>query len=154
MFKTIKTNPAVLVYSALILITLFNHTIEVTEGNFVAHYILAGVFQDQGQFNKAVEHYEESLRIKPNQADAHNNLGVALVAQRRFSEAVKYYKEVLRLRPNYFEAHINLAVALSYQGKFDNAWQYYNQALRIKPGYVAPAQLMGVLSGKRRHGNG
>ena len=86
MFKTIKTNPAVLVYPALILITLFNHTIEVTEGNFVAHYILAGVFQDQGQFNKAVEHYEESLRIKP--------------------------------------------------------------------GYVAPAQLMEVLSGKRRHGNG
>ena len=131
-------------------ITLFNRVVEVTEDNYYAHLMLAGAFRSQGQLNEAIEHYEQALRIKPSLIDTQNAIGLALVAQHRYSEAIGHYNEALRINPDYFEAHINIAVALSYQGNFDKAWQHYNQALQIRPGYVAPAQLMEVLSGKRR----
>ena len=36
------------------------------------------VFQDQGKLNEAIEAYEKVLKIKPEYANAHNNMGNAL----------------------------------------------------------------------------
>jgi len=62
-----------------------------------------------GQMPEAMEHYEEALRIKPDYAEAHYNLGVALYQAGRVSEAVEQFEQVLRINPNDVEARNNLA---------------------------------------------
>jgi len=54
------------------------------------------------------------LRLKPDYAEAHNNLGVALSQLPvRSSEAIAHFEAALRIQPDYADAHYNLGVALS-----------------------------------------
>ena len=59
---------------------------------------------------EAIGHYEQALRIKPDYAEAHNNLGIALVQAGRMQEAIGHYEQALRIKPDYAEAHYNLGM--------------------------------------------
>jgi len=67
-----------------------------------------------GRLPDAVAHCEEALRLKPDFAQAHNNLANVLAKlPGRMSEALAHFEEALRLDPNYVEAHSNFANALA-----------------------------------------
>jgi Flp pilus assembly protein TadD len=51
------------------------------------------------------------LRIAPNYADAHNNLGLVLLGTGRKSEAVPHFAKALRLQPGNIHAAKNLELA-------------------------------------------
>ena len=44
--------------------------------------------------------YREAIRLKPDYAEAHNNLGIALMAQGKHDEAIVAYREAIRLKPD------------------------------------------------------
>jgi tetratricopeptide (TPR) repeat protein len=89
-----------------------------------------------GNLSQAVAGYQHVLRLKPNNAEAYNNLGVALKEQGRVDEAVRCYQQALRLKLHYVEAHNNLANAYFTLGKLDDAIASFREALRLKPDYV------------------
>ena len=74
---------------------------------------------------EAVAQYQEALRLKPDYAEAHNNLGIALQDQGQLAEAVAQYQEALRLKPDYAEAHWNRALAWLLAGDFKRGWPEY-----------------------------
>jgi Flp pilus assembly protein TadD len=53
-----------------------------------------------GRLKEAISHFSESLRIKPDFADVHNNMGAALMRLGRLKEAIKHYSEALRIKPD------------------------------------------------------
>ena len=116
-------------------VTLFEHTLEVTSNNSIAHNNLGNALEKQGRVEEAIKHYMEALRVKPYFAEAHNNLGTALHAQGRMDDAVKHYIEALRIKPDYEHAHYNLGITLQAQGRMDDAVKHYVEAVRIKPDY-------------------
>ena len=76
---------------------------------------------NQGKLPEAVASYQQAVRVKPDYAVAHNNLGNALREQGRLAEAVASLEQALRLRPDYAEAHNNLGIALQGQGMLAEA---------------------------------
>ena len=48
-----------------------------------------------------------ALRIKPDYAEAHNNLGSMLQSQGRFKEAVAHFAQALQIQPKYAQAAYN-----------------------------------------------
>ena len=50
-----------------------------------------GIAQAQGKFEEASESYNEALKIKPDYADAHYNMGNAYHEQNQLEEAVEAY---------------------------------------------------------------
>ena len=48
--------------------------------------------------------------MKPNDADAHNNLGFGLSKIGRLEEATEHYKKALQLKPDNAETLMNLAL--------------------------------------------
>jgi tetratricopeptide (TPR) repeat protein len=58
--------------------SLFEHTLSVTEGNWFAHNNYAGALFARGEWERAVAHLEESLRIRPDYLKARLNLERAL----------------------------------------------------------------------------
>jgi Flp pilus assembly protein TadD len=58
---------------------------------------------------EAMEHFEQALRINPDDAKAYYNLGVVLAQAGRISEAIAHYDQALRLKPDFAEARNALA---------------------------------------------
>ena len=56
--------------------------------------------------------FEDAMRLKPDFAGAHFNLGNVLQGMGRNYDAVAQYREALRYDPASVDAHNNLGVAL------------------------------------------
>ena len=84
---------------------------------------------------EAIAHYEEAIRLLPENALERFNLGSALAQANRIPEAIIRFEEALRLNPDYAEAHSNLGVALARSDRLPEAIAQFNLALRLKPGY-------------------
>ena len=69
----------------------------------------------------------------PEFADAHNNLGNALVSQEKFDEAATSLRWALELKPDYAEAHVNLSIVFRDQDKLDEAVACFRRASELKP---------------------
>ena len=93
---------------------------------------------------EAVACYRRALELKPDYAEAHNNLGNALKDQGKLDEAVACYRRALELKPDYAEAHNNLGNALKDQGKLDEAVACYRRALELKPDYAEAHNNLGI----------
>jgi tetratricopeptide (TPR) repeat protein len=87
-------------------------------------------------FNEAARHYNEALRIFPEHAEAHNNLGNLLVEQRRYNEAIPHYSAAIRVNPDYSSAIDNLGKCLALQGKAEEALVQFHEAVRLNTNYV------------------
>ena len=116
--------------------TLFDHAIEVTEGNFVAHNLLAGALGQQGDLIGARDHIEKALQLKSNYAGAHYNLGMIMLYQRDFASAQEQFN--LALQTNQLDPMIwnALGVAQVNQGQFDEAIANYRHALGLNPNFA------------------
>jgi tetratricopeptide (TPR) repeat protein len=89
-----------------------------------------------GRVPEAIQVFEEVLRLKPDYAEAHNNLGVALAQTGKTKDAIAHYEQALRIKPDSAPACNNLGLALVQLGRIQEAIGHYKQALRIKPDYV------------------
>ena len=81
-----------------------------------------------GQLQEAETVYRQILDIKPDFAEAHNNLGIVLQDLGKLDEAVASYLKALAIKPDYAEAHNNLGNALQDLGKLDEAVASYDLA--------------------------
>jgi tetratricopeptide (TPR) repeat protein len=62
-----------------------------------------------GRLPEAVEQYEQALRLQPDYAVAHYNLGNALLELRRVPEAAGHFEQAVRLEPRFDAARDMLA---------------------------------------------
>jgi tetratricopeptide (TPR) repeat protein len=62
-----------------------------------------------GKLEEAVGRYEQVLRLKPDDAEAHCNLGVALAQTGKIAEAIAHYEQALRIKPDFTQARNALA---------------------------------------------
>jgi len=126
-------------------VSLFEHTVRVTENNSSTHYNLGNVYARKGDFSKAMNQYRQALSINPHYADVHNSMGVILFQRGRTEEAISEYRTALRLKPSYADAFFNLGVALAAEGKIDRAMNCYRRALELKPQLAAVHNNLGIL---------
>ena len=57
--------------------------------------------KEQGKLDEAIEAYNKALSIKPDYAEAHNNMGVALKEQGKLDEAIEAYNKAPSIKPDY-----------------------------------------------------
>ena len=89
--------------------------------------------------------YKQVLKIKPDYAEAYNNMGVALNDKGDLEAAIDSYKQVLKIKPDYAEAYNNMGVALNDKGDLEAAIDSYKQALKIKPDYAEAYNNIGIV---------
>ncbi len=92
-----------------------------------------------------------AIELQPNYANAHYNLGVALLAQKRPAEAEKACRRAVQLQPDFAYAHGNLGLALLDLKRPAEAEKALREAIRIQPDFaLALFNLGNVLSELKR----
>ena len=66
---------------------------------------------DTENFQKKIEALKQAIRLNPNDAKAHNNLGLAYAGLDRYPEAVDAYKQAIRIKPDDADVHYDLGLA-------------------------------------------
>lgn len=110
--------------------------------------LLCAGLQMQGK--EALHALQQAAKWLPDDAEAQNNLGLALQDAGQPEGAVVCYRRALNLHPNDPEVLNNLGTALQDLGKFDEAVDSYKQALTFKPDYVAVYDNLGIAFQKLR----
>jgi hypothetical protein len=101
--------------------TLFGHALKVTEGNFLAHNLVAGALGQQGDLVGAREHVEKALQLKSNYAGAHYNLGMIMLHQRDFAKALEQFNLALQTKQQDPMIWNGLGMAKAHLGRMDEA---------------------------------
>ena len=92
-----------------------------------------------------VKYFEKVIKINPNDAEAHNNLGNLLQNLKRYEEAEKEYREAIRINPNDADAHNNLGNLLKDLKRYEEAEKEYREAIRINPNLAEAHNNLGNL---------
>jgi Flp pilus assembly protein TadD len=90
-------------------------------------------FFQKAQVDEAIVHFQEVLRIRPDFAEANNNLGAAFLQKGRMNEAIAYYQKAVQLEPLNAEFQSNLGYALFLRGEVREAIAHYQTSLEIQP---------------------
>lgn len=130
-------------------VTLFEHAVEVTEGNSSAYQRLGRAHEDKDELAEALANYTKAVEFAPDYADAHMSLGRVLIktaknADRtvdvaRVNEGMSHLLQALKLGLDNAELHQNLAFAYFTVGDLERAAAECRTANRLDPRY-APAE--------------
>jgi predicted TPR repeat methyltransferase len=98
--------------------------------------ILGACHKKLGNLDTAAKMFENAILLKPDYAEAHYNLGVALKQDGKLNIAVESYKRAISLLPSYADAHNNLGNTLSELGQKDDAIKCFEKVIEINPNYA------------------
>jgi tetratricopeptide (TPR) repeat protein len=79
---------------------------------------------------------ERAAELMPLDAEAHGNLGIALLEVGRIDEAMARFRRALQIKPDYAEAHNVVGNVLLDRGRPEEAAASYRSAIAAKPGYA------------------
>ncbi len=131
-------------------ITLFEHSLDVTANNILAHTNLGLAIDKDGRTEEAVNHYHMALQLSPDNARIHNNMGVALFRMGKIRESVIHFQKALQKKPDFSDAYNNLGKVLKIQKEKDDALAKIRNALKINPGDANLYNKLGNLYKKYR----
>ena len=95
---------------------LIARAIEINGGVFIYHRNIGELFRRLGQTERAIAAGRSATTLKPDDATAHYNLGLAYVDNEDFTQAKASCERALALRPGHGEAWNNLGAALDHLG--------------------------------------
>ena len=85
--------------------------------------------------DEAISHYQKAIQLKPDFADAHNNLGAALVVMGKKEEAISHYKMAIQVKSKFVSAYINLSAAYLSTKNFKLTLKTLNTLESINPNH-------------------
>ena len=126
-------------------IDLFNHTLQVTKDNYVAHNNLALALLAEGRTQEAIDHYNKAIRLRPDDINIYSNRGNAYAKLGWRQRAIEDYNEAIHLKPNYVTAYINRGNVYNELGQYQMAIEDFNNAIRLKPDDANPYNNRGIV---------
>jgi Tfp pilus assembly protein PilF len=132
--------------------TLFEHAIAVTKNNACA-YANAGMHRErQGDWDKAIAHFQATLRLNPDQAMIWREFGACLLRIDKPKEGMEAFRMALKYDPADFGARYKLAVTLAKTGATDEAIEQFEFILRDLPKSAGSHYYLArALEGKGQH---
>jgi tetratricopeptide (TPR) repeat protein len=113
--------------------TLWSYALACTTDNIIAEGNLGQACYTKGKTSEAMVHFQNSLRIEPNQASIQSSLGVFLLEMGRVNESLDHLYKALEIEPNFANAHYNLGNTFLQMGRASQAVAEYDRALKINP---------------------
>jgi tetratricopeptide (TPR) repeat protein len=105
----------------------------------------ASLYLELGRPADALKHFDAVARLRPQSAQAHYNVGVALEGTGRAGEAARAYETAVRLDPAYSHAHNNLGSLLLSAGRLEDARRAFERAVESARDNVEATNNLGAV---------
>lgn len=115
------------------------------QGVFLLHYNRGREAFQEGRYGEARRELESAQRLRPDDADVLNLLGLVYFKTNAFPEAEVIYRRLIGENPNVFILHSNLGLILFKQGKLEEAEQFLRRAVDLRPNYAKSHLYLGLL---------
>ncbi len=99
----------------------------------VAFVNRAFAYRTKGDNNRALQDFDQAIKLVPNYPAAFNGRGIAWHALRNYDRAIADFNEAIRLSPMFSSAFANRGNSYWDKGARDNAMADYDQATRLDP---------------------
>ncbi len=99
--------------------------------------------------DNALKSYQRALKLRPDYAEAINNLGTIYYAKKSYRRSITQYRKALRVTPNSASILSNLGTSYFARKNYDLAFDTYQQALAIDPEVFEHRSAMGILLQER-----
>jgi Flp pilus assembly protein TadD len=113
-------------------------------GAAVALAFVGLTFARNADYASRLAIWTDTVARRPDNARAHNNLGIELSVAGRHDEAMAHFTEALRQQPDRADARNNLANELLLQGRLPEAIAQFEATLRVKPDDILALGNLGV----------
>ena len=99
---------------------------------------LALVYQDLGEYNLSLQHFQKAIDLRPNFSEAINNMGILYSELKEWDLAIQCFQkaisDILYETPHY--AYHNMGLVYFQKGEYAKAIESYQKAMNISPSYV------------------
>jgi Flp pilus assembly protein TadD len=93
-------------------------------------------FDLKGYSEMAIKYFKQTIKIKPDYAEAFNRLGVSQKKRGELDFAIESYKKAIEFKPNLIEASNNLGNIFKERGELRSAIKIYRKILEIEPDFI------------------
>jgi len=120
------------------------------QGVFLLHYNRGREAFQEGRYGEARRELEAAQKMRPDDSDVLNLLGLVYFKTNAFPEAEVIYRRLASENPNVFILHSNLGLILFKQGKLDEAERFLLRAVELRPNYAKSHLYLGLLYRQRK----
>jgi tetratricopeptide (TPR) repeat protein len=137
-------------------VRLWTHTLQVTNGNYLAEDNLGRALQAQGKPQDAMPHFARSAEIEPSYVFPYIHMGIYQHQQDDFQGALRQYQRVISLTGNDIahygeirhEIFANMASAYNGLGDFVRARECLESAVSLNPDNAEVWTNLGIMAQK------
>ena len=108
------------------------------------HGNLAMVYENTGQLEEAIGHYQKALELQPAKPSLHRNLAGVYWKKRRYTEAESHYKQVIAYDATDVQAIYRLGLIFLTQRRYPKAVTQFKTAIAIDTAHVRAYGGLGV----------
>jgi tetratricopeptide (TPR) repeat protein len=114
----------------------YNNALNIRPASRETLYKLGMYYQENGQFEKAIQAYQRIMQADTSFRNAPYNIGyICLVYLNDFGKATEFFSKAIKIDPEYYEAWYNRGYAYELLGNTENAYRDYRQTLKIRVNY-------------------
>ncbi len=103
---------------------------------------LGDVYTKENNFPEAIKYFEQSVRLKPDYADAVYNIGYVYTLLPDYEKAKAWLAKSLEMNPRIFQSYYVLGLIAYKEGNVDYAIALINKTLELSPQYTLAQRAM------------
>jgi tetratricopeptide (TPR) repeat protein len=116
---------------------------------------LAIVYYDLGDFDEAIDLYNDTIDVDPNYAQAYTGLGLIYYTLEDYEEAIENFDQAIEINPGFSDPYANRALTYAVLGDTDQALEDASMAIDLDPesanfGYVVRGYVNYLLGSERQ----
>jgi tetratricopeptide (TPR) repeat protein len=117
-------------------LTLYSHTIEVTDRNPVIYNNRGAAYNDLADYARAIPDFNKAIEMSPRFAHAYSNRGMAYAGLGNHSLAIADFDRAVEFDPRYAHAYYNRGMIYNALGDHTRAIADLDKATEIDPRYA------------------
>ncbi len=116
--------------------TMFDHTLKVTDNNYIAYTKRGGAKCQLGMYKEAIVDYDRAIEIDPDIVEVYLNRGNAYASLGNQKQALMDYNRAIELKPGLAEIYYNRGTVYAAIGNKEHAVEDYDRTIKLDPEYV------------------